>query len=179
MGPLRRHCGKRQDGNRQPSPHERNRKLEAPPDAHPDYRAVRVLHRHRRHPEAPGKVPRHLHPAPPLLPVDGVHFQKDLKALAHWTYQKRRNDDIGAVNPDGSSRGLCAGYFEWIDGVTGLAGPFPIDLIVKHDFVDLGIDERRTFITRCVSRPTGDRILFFAQDGEATFEEIVVRPLAG
>ena len=64
-----------------------------------------------------------------------------------------------------------------IGGVTGLDKPFTLDLIVKDDLVDACIDNRRTIITRNRSKLSGDRLFFFVDHGEVTFEEIQVRPL--
>jgi beta-fructofuranosidase len=64
-----------------------------------------------------------------------------------------------------------------IGGVTGLDKPFTLDLIVKDDLVDACIDNRRTIITRNRSKLSGDRLFFFVDHGEVTFEKIQVRPL--
>ena len=64
-----------------------------------------------------------------------------------------------------------------INGVTGLDHAFTLDVIVKNDFVDACIDDRRTIIRRCPHRQEGDRLFIFANNGEVTFEDIQVRPL--
>jgi hypothetical protein len=64
-----------------------------------------------------------------------------------------------------------------IGGVPGIGQPFTLDLIVKDDLVDACIDNRRTIITRNCAKLTGDRLFFFVNQGEVTFEEIQVRPL--
>jgi beta-fructofuranosidase len=64
-----------------------------------------------------------------------------------------------------------------IGGVTGMDKPFTLDVIVKDDLVDACIDNRRTIITRNRTRLDGDRLFFFVDHGEVTFENIQVRPL--
>jgi beta-fructofuranosidase len=64
-----------------------------------------------------------------------------------------------------------------IGGVTGIDQPFTLDLIVKDDLVDARIDNRRTIIARNYTRLSGDRLFFFVDHGEVTFEDIQVRPL--
>jgi len=64
-----------------------------------------------------------------------------------------------------------------IPAVKGIDKAFTLDLIVKDDLVDACIDNRRTIITRNRTKLTGDRLFFFVQDGEVTFDEIRVRPL--
>jgi hypothetical protein len=53
----------------------------------------------------------------------------------------------------------------------------PLRIVVKDDIIDTCIDQRRTMITRRIPEPGGDRLCLFAQDGEVTFDKIVVRPL--
>jgi hypothetical protein len=65
-----------------------------------------------------------------------------------------------------------------IAGVDGLNEPFTVDMIVRDDFVDTCIDQRRTIITKRTDRPGGDRIFFFVDRGDVSFEDIVIRPLA-
>jgi beta-fructofuranosidase len=64
-----------------------------------------------------------------------------------------------------------------IGGVTDLDKPFTLDVIIKDDLVDACIDNRRTIITRNRTKLSGDRLFFFVDHGEVTFEEIQVRPL--
>ena len=64
-----------------------------------------------------------------------------------------------------------------IGGVTGIDRPFTLDVIVKDDLVDACIDGRRTIITRNRTKLSGDRLFFFVDHGEVTFEEIQVLPL--
>lgn len=64
-----------------------------------------------------------------------------------------------------------------INGVTGLDHAFTLDVIMKNDFVDACIDSRRTIIRRFPEELEGDRLFFFANNGEVTFENIQVRPL--
>jgi hypothetical protein len=62
-----------------------------------------------------------------------------------------------------------------ISHVKGLDGPFTVNAVVKDDIVDVCIDNRRTIIQR--HKGNGDRLFFFAQDAEVTFESVAVRPL--
>jgi len=55
--------------------------------------------------------------------------------------------------------------------------PFALDVIVRNDLIDTCIDGRRTMVTRRDPEPDGDRLFFFAREGEVTFESIEVRPL--
>jgi len=64
-----------------------------------------------------------------------------------------------------------------IESVEKLERPFTLEIIVKDDVVDTCIDQRRTMITRRVPEPDGDRLFFFVQDGEVTFQDVAVRPL--
>jgi hypothetical protein len=64
-----------------------------------------------------------------------------------------------------------------IENVERLDRPFTLDIIVKDDLVDACIDGRRTMITRRDPEPDGDRLFFFAREGEVTFESIEARPL--
>lgn len=64
-----------------------------------------------------------------------------------------------------------------IAGVKEIDKPFTLDLIVKDDLVDACIDERRTIITRNRTKLEGDRLFFFVDHGEVSFEQIQVRPL--
>ncbi len=52
-------------------------------------------------------------------------------------------------------------------------------MIVAGEVLNAGIDDRRTIIARNRDRLTGDRLFFFIDRGEVTFEGIQVRPLAG
>jgi hypothetical protein len=70
-----------------------------------------------------------------------------------------------------------AGHWMAIDGVTGIDKPFTLDIIVKDDLVDVCIDNRRTIITRNFTKLSGNRLFFFANDGQVVFENIQVRPL--
>jgi beta-fructofuranosidase len=60
---------------------------------------------------------------------------------------------------------------------TGTDQSFTLDLIVKDDLVDACIDNRRTIITRNHAKLTGDRLFFFANHGEVSFEDVRVQPL--
>jgi hypothetical protein len=64
-----------------------------------------------------------------------------------------------------------------IENVDRLDRPFQLDIIVRGDIIDTCIDQRRTMITRRDPEPDGDRLFFFVQDGEVTFEDITVRSL--
>jgi hypothetical protein len=46
------------------------------------------------------------------------------------------------------------------------------------NILDTCIDQRRTMITRRHPEPDGDRLFFFARDGEVAFEDITIRPLS-
>ena len=62
-------------------------------------------------------------------------------------------------------------------GVEGIDGPFEIDIVMKDDVIDLAISNDRTLINR-FPELKGDRLFFFVENGEATFEDVVIRPLA-
>jgi beta-fructofuranosidase len=66
-----------------------------------------------------------------------------------------------------------------IDGVNNIDSAFTLDIIVKDDLVDACIGNRHTIITRNHEKLNGDRLFFFVDHGEVTFEEIQVRPLLG
>ena len=69
------------------------------------------------------------------------------------------------------------GNWRAIGGVTDIDGPFTLDVIVKDDLVDACVDNRRTIITRNLTRLGGDRLFFFVDHGEVTFEDVRVSPL--
>jgi hypothetical protein len=77
--------------------------------------------------------------------------------------------------PDSSANGYGVDF--GIEGVSGLDRAFQLDVIVKNDFVDACIDNRRTVISRRPDRPQGDGLFFFASGGEVSFEDVTVRPL--
>ncbi|MBN2583862.1 MAG: hypothetical protein JXL80_12415 [Planctomycetes bacterium] len=63
-----------------------------------------------------------------------------------------------------------------ITGVDGLDRPLTLDIVVKGNIVDVCVDERRCLVNR-IPQLTGSDLLLFCDNGEATFEEIAVRPL--
>ena len=63
-----------------------------------------------------------------------------------------------------------------MDGIPDLDKEFTIDMIVKDNFVDVCVGNRRTLING--GSANGDRLFFFARNGEVEFEDIEVRPLA-
>ena len=65
-----------------------------------------------------------------------------------------------------------------IENVENLDRPFTLDIIVKNDLIDTCIDQRRTMLTRRDPEAHGDRLFFFAREGEVTFADISVRPLS-
>jgi hypothetical protein len=77
--------------------------------------------------------------------------------------------------PDSKANGYGADF--GIESVSGLDRAFRLDVIVRSDFVDSCIDDRRTIISRRPDRPQGDRLFFFANGGEVSFEDVTVRPL--
>ena len=75
------------------------------------------------------------------------------------------------------NKGMAPESNRCINGVTGLDIDFSLDIIVKNDFVDACIDNRRTIITRYSDKLEGKRLFFFVSNGEVTFEDIQIRPL--
>jgi hypothetical protein len=63
-----------------------------------------------------------------------------------------------------------------LEAVAGLDRPFDLDVIVKDDIIDACIDQRRTLFHRNRDA-TGERLFFFTEGGEVTFENLCVRPL--
>jgi len=61
--------------------------------------------------------------------------------------------------------------------VVGLDRPFTLDIIAKDDIFDVCIDGRRTLVIRLADQLDGDRLFFFAQNADVTFEDLCVRPL--
>jgi hypothetical protein len=82
---------------------------------------------------------------------------------------------VGGMAPDSKANGYGADF--GIESVSGLDRAFRLDVIVRSDFVDSCIDDRRTIISRRPDRPQGDRLFFFANGGEVSFEDVTVRPL--
>jgi hypothetical protein len=81
----------------------------------------------------------------------------------------------GGMARDSKTGGPGGGF--GIEGVSGLEQAFALDIIVKNDFVDACIDNRRTIISRRPDRPRGDRLFFFADGGEVLFADVQVRSL--
>ncbi len=63
-----------------------------------------------------------------------------------------------------------------ISCMDGLDQPFSLEIIVKDDIIDVCVDERRCLVDRCYELQ-GDRIFFFCQNGEVTFDSIEIAPL--
>jgi hypothetical protein len=63
-----------------------------------------------------------------------------------------------------------------IEEVEGLDRPFGLDMILKDDVLDVCVDGRRTLVGR-VSAGRGDGLAVFAENGQAAFEKLDVRPL--
>lgn len=76
--------------------------------------------------------------------------------------------------PDAGAMGKDSEYE--IDEVDGLDMPFNLDIITKGNIFDVCIDNRRTIIERHPGA-NGNRLFFFAQNGDITFDSIVVRSL--
>ena len=51
-----------------------------------------------------------------------------------------------------------------------------MEMVLKEDMGDVCIDDRRTLMCR-PRYAQGDRLFFFCQDGDVTFEDVEVRPL--
>jgi beta-fructofuranosidase len=62
-----------------------------------------------------------------------------------------------------------------IENLAGLDRAFVLDVIVKDDLVDACIDNRRTMLQQQLTQ--GDRLFFFANQGDVDFEDISIRPL--
>lgn len=58
----------------------------------------------------------------------------------------------------------------------GLDRPFTLDIMLRDDIVDVGIDNRRTLIDRCPER-SGDVLAFFAHHASVRFSDITVSSL--
>ena len=63
-----------------------------------------------------------------------------------------------------------------IAGLRGLDQPVRLDIICRHDLVDVEVDGRHTLINRFWN-PRGDRFGVWAEDGPLTVRDVVVRPL--
>jgi len=63
-----------------------------------------------------------------------------------------------------------------LDGSVPLDQPFSLDVVCRHDIVDVEIGGRRTLVNRDWD-PQGDRIYLVAEGGSVTFRNIVIRPL--
>jgi beta-fructofuranosidase len=64
-----------------------------------------------------------------------------------------------------------------IDAVEGLDAPFSIQLVAQDDIIDVCIGQRRTLAVRLGTPPEGERLFFFVQNGEVTFDSIVIRQI--
>lgn len=99
-----------------------------------------------------------------------LRFQPEQRQAEYGTIVKGERDR-NAVGR------ICGGRDYALPNVEGLDRPFTLDIVVKGSIVDTCIDQRRTMISRRSPEPDGDRLFFFAEGGEVTFEDIVVRPL--
>ncbi len=63
-----------------------------------------------------------------------------------------------------------------ISCVEGLDRPFSVEIILKDDIIDVCVDQRRCLVDRCPELQ-GDRLFFFCQNGEVSFESIEISPL--
>jgi len=63
-----------------------------------------------------------------------------------------------------------------LNEIDGLDKSFTLDVIITGTIIDACIDNRQTLITRNYEN-IGDRLFFFAKNGEVTFEDIKVCPL--
>ena len=92
--------------------------------------------------------------------------------------QRVQYGSVASREPAKESTGRAAmGRDFAIENVERLDRPFTLDVVVKGDLIDTCIDGRRTMLTRRDPEPDGDRLFFFAREGDVTFEDIVVRPL--
>ncbi len=64
-----------------------------------------------------------------------------------------------------------------IEAVDGLDKPFAVDIIVRHDILDVELVGFRTLTTRFWN-PGGDRIRLFVENGSVTFRNVRIRRLA-
>ena len=64
-----------------------------------------------------------------------------------------------------------------IAGLRGLDQPVRLDIICRHDLVDVEVDGRHTLINRFWN-PQGDRFGVWAEDGPLTVRDLVIRPLS-
>jgi hypothetical protein len=65
-----------------------------------------------------------------------------------------------------------------IEAVAGLDRPFKIDLVARHDILDVEIAAFRSVTTRFWN-PDGDRLRLFVEGGAVSFRNIRIRPLKG
>jgi hypothetical protein len=128
-------------------------------------------------------VPRNVRVTLRLKPKAGTkHFglcvrgQGDYKTGCELQFEPARGHVQFAPVADGQMA-KEPGNWMAIKGVTGIDQSFTLDLIVKDDLVDACIDNRRTIIARDYTKLSGDRLFFFVDHGEVTFEDIQVRPL--
>lgn len=60
--------------------------------------------------------------------------------------------------------------------IEGMDQPFKLEIIANDDILDVCIDDRRTLIARA-SISNGEKIFLFVQNGDVSFESMVVQPL--
>jgi hypothetical protein len=63
-----------------------------------------------------------------------------------------------------------------IDGVRGLDQPVRLDIVCRHDIVDVEVNGRHTLVNRYWN-PGGDRIGVWTQDGAIRVRDVLIRPL--
>jgi hypothetical protein len=64
-----------------------------------------------------------------------------------------------------------------IVAVNGLDKPFAVDIIVRHDVLDVEVRGTRSMVTRFWN-PSADRVRFISEGGPVTFRNLRVSPLS-
>jgi len=130
-----------------------------------------------------GDVPKNVRITLRVMPSAGTkHFglcvrgEGDYRSGCELHFEPERQHVRFAPVTDGQMT-KEPGNWRAIGGVTDIDGPFTLDVIVKDDLVDACVDNRRTIITRNLTRLGGDRLFFFVDHGEVTFEDVRVSPL--
>lgn len=63
-----------------------------------------------------------------------------------------------------------------IERVKGLDVPFEVDVVMKHDIIDVCIDRRRCILNRCPEQK-GNQLLLFVHNGKVSFKNLIIEKL--
>jgi hypothetical protein len=97
------------------------------------------------------------------------------KGTRVWLFETQQGEKRVSFAKMGGSAGKTHGG-PAIVAVCGLDKPFGVDVVVRHDILDVEIGGTRSLVNRFWN-PSADRLRFFAEGGAVAFRKIRVCPL--